>query len=160
DPRRKVLEFCADRLHVSEGDQGGYEAHELLIERLRIAMDHADRVGHAARFEVALAPHPVEGGANAVESFSFRRSHGFAYRSAVEDRLKALEEFTLADLEAVRLILRGDSVIDWHRLNFTDEQEVHEFIVSQEFRPDLPSDRARLEQIKTEAIAYLRRNFD
>jgi hypothetical protein len=28
------------------------------------------------------------------------------------ERLKPLEDFTLADLESIRLILRGDSIID------------------------------------------------
>ena len=34
-----------------------------------------------------------------------------------DERLVRLEDMGLADLEALRLILRGDSVIDWHRLN-------------------------------------------
>src|SRR5689334_23243568 len=76
------------------------------------------------------------------------------------DRLKALDEFTLADLEAVRLVLRGDSVIDWHRLNFQDESEVRDFIMAQEFHPDEPADRARMNAIKTESISYLRRHFE
>lgn len=74
--------------------------------------------------------------------------------------LKRLEEFTLADLEAVRLVLRGDSVIDWHRLNFANGSEVQDFMLSQEFRPDVPGDRARIRSIKAEAIAYLRRHFE
>lgn len=78
----------------------------------------------------------------------------------MDDRLKTLDEFSLSDLEAVRLLLRGDSVIDWHRLNFSGEEEVREFILAQEFRPDEPGDRARLQALMTEAIAYLRRNFD
>ena len=57
--------------------------------------------------------------------------------------LKRLEEFTLADLEAVRLILRGDSVIDWHRLNFV-AGEADEFLASQEFQAANPADRARM----------------
>lgn len=76
------------------------------------------------------------------------------------DRLKALDEFTLADLESVRLVLRGDSVIDWHRLNFKDEDEVREFVMAQEFHPDEPGDRARMNAIKAEAISYLRRHFE
>jgi uncharacterized protein (TIGR04552 family) len=79
---------------------------------------------------------------------------------AVRDRLKPLDEFTLADLEAVRLLLRGDSVIDWHRLNFKDDAEVRDFIVAQEFHPDEPADRARMNAIKAEAISYLRRHFE
>lgn len=76
------------------------------------------------------------------------------------DRLKTLDEFTLADLESVRLVLRGDSVIDWHRLNFADEDEVREFIMAQELHPDEAADRARMNAIKAEAISYLRRHFE
>lgn len=79
---------------------------------------------------------------------------------ASRDRLKELDEFTLADLEAVRLVLRGDSVIDWHRLNLTDEEEVRELFIAQEFHPDEPADRARMNAIKAEAISYLRRHFE
>lgn len=79
---------------------------------------------------------------------------------ATRDRLKELDEFTLADLEAVRLVLRGDSLIDWHRLNFENEHEIRDFILSQEFHPDEPADRARMNAIKTEAIEYLRRHFE
>ena len=80
--------------------------------------------------------------------------------AAVRDQLKELDEFTLADLEAVRLLLRGDSVIDWHRLNFRDEEEIREFLFSQEFHPDEPADRGRMNAIKAEAISYLRRHFE
>ena len=78
----------------------------------------------------------------------------------LRDTLKALDDFTLADLEAVRLVLRGDSVIDWHRLNFKDEEEIRDFCMAQEFHPDEPADRARMNAIKDEAISYLRRHFE
>ncbi len=76
------------------------------------------------------------------------------------ERLKALADFSLLDLESIRLMLRGDSVIDWRRLDFADEAEVREFLLSQELHADDPADRARLEHVKSEAIAYLRRQFD
>lgn len=76
------------------------------------------------------------------------------------DRLKRLDEFTVMDLEAVRLILRGDSVVDWHRVHYTNDEEARDFLIAQEFRPEEPADRERLEVIRDEAIAYLRRNFD
>ncbi len=79
---------------------------------------------------------------------------------AAVGRLKCLEEFTLMDLESLRLILRGGSIIDWHRLHLEDEAEARAFLETQEFRPDEPADRARLESIKNEAIAYLRRHFE
>jgi uncharacterized protein (TIGR04552 family) len=76
------------------------------------------------------------------------------------DRLKALSEFSLMDLEEVRLILRGDSVIDWHRLNFQDPKQVDELLRAQEFRPDEAADRKRMDAIKQQAIDYLRRHFE
>lgn len=75
-------------------------------------------------------------------------------------RLKRLEEFTLMDLESLHLILRGDSIIDWHRLHLESEPAAREILVAQEFRPDEAVDRAHLENVKGEAIAYLRRHFD
>jgi uncharacterized protein (TIGR04552 family) len=76
------------------------------------------------------------------------------------EKLKPLDQFSLADLEAIRLILRGDSIIDWRRLDFSREDQVEEFLEAQELRVDEPADRARMEYVKTEAIAYLRRQFD
>lgn len=74
--------------------------------------------------------------------------------------LKPIEQFTASDLDAVRLILGGESVVDWRRLHLTTEQEARELLESQEFQPDEPSDRARLDKIKSDAISYLRRHFD
>jgi uncharacterized protein (TIGR04552 family) len=76
------------------------------------------------------------------------------------ERLKGLADFSLADLESIRLMLRGDSVIDWRRLDFADEAETREFLLSHELHADDPADRARMEHVKSEAIAYLRRQFD
>jgi uncharacterized protein (TIGR04552 family) len=81
-------------------------------------------------------------------------------REISADGLKRLDDFTVADLEAVRLILRGDSVIDWHRLNFHDESQIRDFILAQEMNPDDPIDRKRMEHIKVEAIGYLRRHLE
>jgi uncharacterized protein (TIGR04552 family) len=75
-------------------------------------------------------------------------------------RLKRLEEFTLADLEAVGLILRGESVIDWHRLSVETAEQARELITTQELTPEDPPDRERLEHLKREAISYLRRHFE
>jgi uncharacterized protein (TIGR04552 family) len=81
-------------------------------------------------------------------------------QDAAVGRLKRIDEFTLMELESVRLILRGDSVIDWHRLHLEDEAAARGLLETQEFHPDEPADRARLESIKNEAIAYLRRHFE
>jgi uncharacterized protein (TIGR04552 family) len=69
-------------------------------------------------------------------------------------------DLELFDLEAVRLLLRGGSVIDWYRLNFTSQEQVDRFVAAHALDPTSPVDRARAEAVKTSAIAYLRRHFD
>jgi uncharacterized protein (TIGR04552 family) len=73
---------------------------------------------------------------------------------------RKLDELDLLDVESVRLVLRGGSVIDWQRLAFESEEEVREFLVAHELDPADPASRARAEAIKNQAIAYLRRNFE
>ncbi|HEU4732727.1 MAG TPA: TIGR04552 family protein [Kofleriaceae bacterium] len=70
-----------------------------------------------------------------------------------------MSELTLADLDAVRLLLRGDSVIDWHRLNYADHAEVDRFLRLNEFDPDSDDEMARLEDIRSDAVEYLSRAF-
>jgi uncharacterized protein (TIGR04552 family) len=69
------------------------------------------------------------------------------------------EELTVEDLEAVRILLRGGSVIDWHRLDFQGHPEVDRFLRVNEFDPDSDSDMARLEDLRADAIDYLARNY-
>jgi uncharacterized protein (TIGR04552 family) len=75
-------------------------------------------------------------------------------------RVKPISEWSLADLESVRLLLRGDSIIDWHRLNFDSEREALEFLACNELFVDKTGDLARTERVKTEACDYLRRHFE
>lgn len=74
--------------------------------------------------------------------------------------LRSLSDFTLVDLEGIRVLLRGGSVVDWHRLNFVSESEAEEFVRGQEVDPNDPADLARIEQVKESAINYLKRHFD
>src|SRR6187549_2988034 len=73
--------------------------------------------------------------------------------------LVPLGEFRLHDLEAVRLVLRGRSVIDWHRLDFGSDLQARRLIENHELSVDDPDDLAFMEQVQVEAVAYLRRNF-
>jgi uncharacterized protein (TIGR04552 family) len=61
----------------------------------------------------------------------------------------------LADLEAVRLILRGGSVIDWYRLNFQSMDEVHRFIRTLELDPLSKTDLYYIESKRTAAARFL-----
>ncbi|MBA3458352.1 MAG: TIGR04552 family protein [Deltaproteobacteria bacterium] len=69
------------------------------------------------------------------------------------------EELTLADVEAMRLLLRGESVIDWHRLSFVDHAEVDRFLRLNEFDPESEDELGRLEDIRGDAVDYLTRAF-
>jgi len=75
-------------------------------------------------------------------------------------QFKRIEEFDLFDVETVKLILRGESVVDWHRLNLATEQRAVELLEAMEYHPAEPADRARLDKVKYEAISFLRRHFD
>ena len=74
-------------------------------------------------------------------------------------RVPAVSELTLADIDAIRLLLRGDSVIDWHRLNYADHAEVDRFLRLNEFDPDNDEEMARLEDTRSDAVEYLSRAF-
>jgi len=67
---------------------------------------------------------------------------------------------SLADIEAVRLVLRGGSPIDWHRLNFQTLSEVDDLLRANLLDPDDARDMARLAYLHRESIRYLKRNFN
>jgi uncharacterized protein (TIGR04552 family) len=70
-------------------------------------------------------------------------------------RLPTLEDLDLQDLEAVRILLRGDSVVDWHRLAFDDHAAVDRFLRLNEIDPESDDEMARLEDIRADAVDYL-----
>jgi uncharacterized protein (TIGR04552 family) len=69
------------------------------------------------------------------------------------------EDFTLADLTAIRNLLRGGSVIDWHRLHFTERDEVDRFLRVNEFDPTNEDDLRRLADLRELAVEYLERHL-
>jgi uncharacterized protein (TIGR04552 family) len=69
------------------------------------------------------------------------------------------DELDLQDLEAVRLLLRGDSVIDWHSLGISDHADVDRFLRLNEFDPESDDEMARLEDIRADAVDYLTRVY-
>ena len=69
------------------------------------------------------------------------------------------EDFTLGDLTAIRNLLRGGSVIDWHRLYFTDREEVDRFLRVNEFDPGDIDDTRRLGELREAAVEYLERHL-
>ena len=76
------------------------------------------------------------------------------------ERLPPVADLTPGDLGAMRLLLRGESVIDWHRLQFEDLDQVDRFLRVNEIDPSSDRDLLRLEEIRREAVGYLRRALD
>jgi uncharacterized protein (TIGR04552 family) len=74
-------------------------------------------------------------------------------------RPPAANELELADVQAVRLLLRGESVIDWHRLGFGDHSEVDRFLRLNEFDPESDDEMGRLDELREDAVDYLSRAY-
>lgn len=85
---------------------------------------------------------------------------GFEFQNSLPSELRPLDSFRLHDLHALRLVLRGQSVIDWHRLDFQTEAEALTLLKNHELDLSRPADFAFTEHVKREAIAYLRRHFN
>jgi uncharacterized protein (TIGR04552 family) len=73
--------------------------------------------------------------------------------------LKEFTEFSLQDVDGLWLILRGGSVLDWHRLNLTDRSQATAFIANHELDPENKKDIQYLDSLRDQAIGYLRRSF-
>ncbi|MGC3998105.1 MAG: TIGR04552 family protein [Anaeromyxobacter sp.] len=72
---------------------------------------------------------------------------------------RPFEEMGVAELEQLRLVLRGGSVIDWRRLDFRDLEEVETFLRLSLFDLDDSKDEKRLRSILAQAVEYLRGAF-
>ena len=72
---------------------------------------------------------------------------------------RPVAEMGLGDLEALRLILRGGSVVDWRRLHFRDPAEVDHFLRLNLFDLSDPRDERRARAILAQAVDYLRTAF-
>jgi uncharacterized protein (TIGR04552 family) len=67
---------------------------------------------------------------------------------------------SLSDVEAVRLVLRGDSVIDWNRANFRSLVEVDRFFKVHLIDATNADDRRRLRYIHIAAVTYLEEHLN
>jgi uncharacterized protein (TIGR04552 family) len=65
----------------------------------------------------------------------------------------------LEDVEALRLLLGGGSVIDWQRLAFDDRAQVDRFLAAHLLDVDDAEDRERLRYVYNEAVSYLEENL-
>lgn len=66
----------------------------------------------------------------------------------------------LRELERIRLILRGGSVIDWRRMHFQTRDEVDRFLRLCQLDTSRPYDEEWARTILADAVEYLRKTFD
>ncbi|MCO4745491.1 MAG: TIGR04552 family protein [Proteobacteria bacterium] len=64
-------------------------------------------------------------------------------------------ELSLHDVEAIRLLLSGSSVVDWQRLAFTDYSEVDRYLATLLLDMNRGEDRERVRYVFNESVAYL-----
>lgn len=74
---------------------------------------------------------------------------------AVLSRTISQVDLSLADIEAIRLVLGGGSVVDWQRLAFEGMEDVDRYLRLNRLDLDDPADWERLRYVFNEAIAYL-----
>lgn len=68
--------------------------------------------------------------------------------------------YGLQDIEQTRLVLRGDSVIDWRRLAFGDKSHVNEFVRRIGLDPHDVDDLGRMVDVQRRALAYVETHYD
>ena len=61
----------------------------------------------------------------------------------------------MGDLDAIRLVLKGNSVIDWNRAHFPDRNAVDRFLRLHLLDIERPEDLRRLRFVHNEAVNYL-----
>ncbi|NCG18070.1 MAG: TIGR04552 family protein [Rhodobacterales bacterium] len=71
------------------------------------------------------------------------------------DRANQAAPISLEDIEAVRLMLSGGSVVDWQRLAFRDVDAVDRFLKLLCLEPDLLDDQERIRFVYNESVSYL-----
>ncbi len=75
----------------------------------------------------------------------------------ISSRMAALPDLALTpdQLETVRLIVHGNSVIDWNRSNFRSRDDVTRFLKLHQLDVNDPEDQRRLRFVYGEAVNYL-----
>ncbi len=74
--------------------------------------------------------------------------------------VRTVQEMGLKELERIRLILRGGSVIEWRRLHFKTWDEVDRFLRLCQIDATRPFDVEWVRTILSDAVEYLRKIFD
>ncbi|MFL5318881.1 MAG: TIGR04552 family protein [Myxococcaceae bacterium] len=87
-------------------------------------------------------------------------SERFAEPKIPEVPIRTVDQMGLKELERIRLILRGGSVIEWRRLHFQTREEVDRFLKLCCLDPADPNDDEWIRTVLADSVEYLRREFD
>jgi len=74
--------------------------------------------------------------------------------------IRTVAEMGLRELERLRLILRGGSVIDWRRMHFQTREEVDHFLRLCQLDTSRSYDETWARTVLADAVEYLRKTFD
>jgi len=66
-----------------------------------------------------------------------------------------LGELSLQDIGEIQLLLRGQSVVDWHRLALTSEDDVRRLFALNSIDLEDPRDFERLTELRQQAVRYI-----
>lgn len=66
-----------------------------------------------------------------------------------------LAELSLQDINEIQLMLRGQSVIDWHRLALSSDEDVRRLLALNGLELGDPHDEARLADLRQQAVRYI-----
>ncbi|MBZ5713536.1 TIGR04552 family protein [Nannocystis pusilla] len=64
-------------------------------------------------------------------------------------------ELSLQDINEIQLLLRGQSVIDWHRLALSSDEDVRRLLALNGLELGDPRDEARLADLRQQAVRYI-----
>lgn len=78
-----------------------------------------------------------------------------AFLPAIGSGGEAFAPLGLQDIHEIRLLLNGDSVIDWHRLCLTSPEDVRRLLRVNSIDVDNPSDVQRLHDLRQRALHYI-----
>jgi uncharacterized protein (TIGR04552 family) len=72
---------------------------------------------------------------------------------------QAKRRLTAQEQREIHLLLTGDSVVDWHRLELSEPAEVRRLLRVNSFDVDNPDDLGRLAELRARAVHYLTENL-
>ncbi len=108
----------------------------------------------------AAAATPVLDSSDASSLVMDRRSSAFRVSEVLrraEEAESPLADLDLQDANELRLLLRGESVVDWHRLDYQGHADSRRLLALNSLDWDDPGDRERVEILRSHAVDYLRR---